>query len=265
MTLCPRLLRRSLLRSLAWLLGLVAMAAGAQAKPLTACGEPGIGPPWLYRTPDQPQPLSGFLVDLWPPLFATLGVELRLIGDLPFKRCLRAVAAGEIDFALAAYHDDERAKTLAYSAPYKTFTPQVFFRAAQPLKIASRADLKRWRGCGKNGASYAHYGLVAGDLDQGARNYQQLIEKLLLGRCDYFVEELEVIAQLELGKADHLATPGLAHAPLPDVPPPAFHVVAARGSAAAALLPRLDAAFAEAQRKGDVARLWKRHAGKLPY
>ena len=117
----------------------------------------------------------------------------------------------------------------------------------------------------KNGSSYAHYGLGAGELDQGARNYQQLIEKLLLGRCDYFVEELEVIEQLELGKVDHLAAPGLAHAPLPDVPSPAFHLVAARGSAAAALLPQLDAAFAAARRKGDVARQWKRHAGRLPY
>ncbi|KQV53511.1 hypothetical protein ASC95_12330 [Pelomonas sp. Root1217] len=236
----------------------------AHAAPLTACGEPGIGPPWLYRTPGQPQQMSGFLVDLWPPLFARLGVELQLI-DLPFKRCLRAVASGEIDFALAAYYDEERGKTLAFSKPYKTFTPQVFFRAAQPLNIADRAGLKRWRGCGKNGSSYAHYGLGPNDLDQGARNYRQLIEKLLLGRCDYFVEELEVIEQWELGKVDHLATPGLAHAPLADVPPPAFHVVAARGSAAAELLPRLDAAFAEAVRKGEVAQRWKRHAGKLPY
>lgn len=251
------------MRPLAAVLSLAALTA--QAQPMTACGEPGLGPPWLYRTPGQPQ-LKGFLVDLWTPLFARQGIELKLIGDLPFKRCLRAVAQGEIDFALAAYRDEERAQTLAFSAPYKTFTPQVFFRAARPLQITSRADLKRWRGCGKNGASYAHYGLAPGDLDQGARNYQQLIEKLMLGRCDYFVEELEVIEQLELGKVNHLATPGLAHAPLPDVPAPAFHLVAARGSAAAAaLLPRLNAEFAEALRKGEVARHWRRHAGNLPY
>lgn len=244
---------------------LMAMTATAHARPMTACGEPGVGPPWLYRTPGQPQQLQGFLVDLWTPLFARQGVTLKLIGDLPFKRCLRAVAQGEVDFALAAYRDDERARTLAFSAPYKTFTPQVFFRAAKPLPIARRADLKRWRGCGKNGASYAHYGLTANDLDLGARNYRQLIDKLLLGRCDYFVEELETIALLDLGKQDHLATPGLAHAPLPDVKGPAFHVVAAKGSDAAALLPRLDAAFAQARRQGEVARAWQRHAGTLPY
>lgn len=253
------------MHSLAALLGLAAMVAAAQAKPMTACGEPGAGPPWLYRTPGQPQQLRGFLVDLWTPLFARLGVQLTVIGDLPFKRCLRAVADGQIDFALAAYKDEERARMLAFSAPYKTFTPQVFYRAAKPLPIKSRADLKRWRGCGKNGASYVHYGLGPQDLDLGARNYRQLIEKLLLGRCDYFVEELETLALLDLGQVDHLATAGLAHAPLPDVPAPAFHVVAAKGSAAAQLLPRLDDAFAQAQRKGEVARHWQRHAGKLPY
>lgn len=250
---------------LAALFGLVALAATAQARPMTACGQAGGGPPWLYQAPDQPQQLGGFLMDLWVPIFGKLGVALKVVGDLPFKRCLQAVENGEIDFALAAYRDDVRARTLAFSAPYKTFTPQVFYRASQPLQVTRHDDLKRWRGCGKNGASYAHYGLGPGDLDLGARNHRQLIEKLMLGRCDYFVEELEVIAQLDLGKVDHLATPGLAHAPLPDVPAPAFHIVAARGSAAAELLPRLDTAFAEAQRKGEVARLWQRHAGKLPY
>jgi len=253
------------MRWLAALLGLTALVATAQARPMTACGQVGSGPPWLYRSPDSPQQLDGFIVDLWVPLFSKLGVELKLTGDLPFKRCLQAVQNGEIDFALAAYRDEVRARTLAFSAPYKTFTPQVFYRADKPLRVTGRDDLKRWRGCGKNGASYAHYGLSADNLDLGARSYRQLIEKLMVGRCDYFVEELEIIAQLDLGKVDHLATPGLAHAPLPDVPAPAFHVVAARGSAAAELLPRLDAAFAEAQRKGEVARLWQRHAGKLPY
>lgn len=247
------------------LLGLSTLAATAQAEAMTACGEAGQGPPWLYWTRGEPRQLTGFVVDLWTPLFAKLGVELKVRGDLPFKRCLKAVADGEIDFALAVYRDDEREKTLAFSAPYETFTPQVFYRAAKPLDVTNRDDLKRWRGCGKNGASYAHYGLGANDLDLGARNYRQLIAKLMVGRCDYFVEELETIALLDLGKVDHLATPGLAHAPLADAPGPAFHVVAARGSAAAELLPRLDAAFAEAQRKGDVARVWHRHAGRLPY
>ncbi|HEY0957117.1 MAG TPA: transporter substrate-binding domain-containing protein [Roseateles sp.] len=262
MTCRPHSPRRRWMRALAAMLGLAALAA--QARPMSACGQAGTGPPWLYRAPAQPQQLTGFVVDLWAPLFAGLGVELKL-HDLPFKRCLQAVADGEIDFALAAYRDEARERTLAFSAPYKTFTPQVFYRANRPLQLTRRADLKRWRGCGKSGASYLHYGLAPGDLDQGARSYAQLIDKLMLGRCDYFVEELETIALLDLGRVNHLATPGLAHAPVPDAKAPAFHVVAAKGSAAAGLLPRLDAALADARRRGDLARHWRRHAGNLPY
>lgn len=244
---------------------LLILAGMASARTFTACAEPGDGPPWLYRSPNQGDQLLGFSAEFWPQLFRSLGHELRLIGDLPFKRCLQAVSKGQVDFVLGAYKDEERQRTLSFSAPIRTLTPQVFYRSGRLLGIRSREDLKRWHGCGMNGSSYVHYGLQADELDLGARSFRTLIEKLMMGRCDYFVEELEVIAQLELGRTNYLAIPGLAHAPLPDVPAPSLHLAAARNSAAAALLPELDAAFARALKSGEVQRIWRRYAGDLPY
>ena len=255
------------------LLLVFALLAGARsawsATPLTICNEPGDGMPWMYwahaSSQDGPRELRGFSVDLWTVVFHRLQREVRMVGDMPWKRCMRAVASGEIDFATGAYRDDERAKQFVYSRPYKVLTPQVFFRANKPVLIVTKADLKKYRGCGMNGSSYAHYGLKAEELDLGARSYRNLIEKLLRGRCDYFVEELEVIQQLEGGRRHDLDDPALGHAPVPDAEAPALHLIAARDSAAAALMPQIDAAVTEFYRSGEAMKLWKKHAGNLPY
>lgn len=253
------------LRTAALAVAAAGWSLAAPAASFTGCAEPADGPPWLFHDPKQGGRAAGFTADFWPVLFGTMGHELRLRTDLPFKRCLRAVAAGEVDFVLGAYRDPEREQVLVFGAPYRMLTPQVFYRQAQPLDVRSKADLKRWRGCGMNGSSYAHYGLGPGELDQGARSYRVLIEKLMVGRCDYFVEELEVIQQLNLGRSQLISKPGMAHAPVPDVTPPAMQLAAGRGTAAAALLPALDQAWARALKAGDVARVWQRYAPALPF
>lgn len=256
-------LRSCLTLPLAGLAGTLCMAA--QAASFTACAEPADGPPWLYRDASRANGLAGFTADFWPVLFQAQGHSLTIRGDLPFKRCLRAVAAGEVDFVLGAYRDEERARELAFSEPLRTLTPQVFFRQDHPLRIQARADLRQWRGCGMNGSSYAHYGLNPGDLDQGARSYRTLIEKLMVGRCDYFVEELEVIERLDHGRQRLLETPGLAHGPVPDVPRPSLHLAARLGSPAAAEMPALNAAYAQSMKSGELLKIWRRYAPTLPY
>jgi len=236
---------------------------------VTICSEPGDGPPWLYwqKTPGSatPQKLAGFTPDMTQAVFAKLGKTVTFRGDLPWARCMRMVAAGQIDLASGAYYSEERAKTYAFSQPYKTLTPQVFMRKASDVKIVSVADLARHRGCGMLGSSYSHYGLRDGDLDQGSNSYANMIKKLKVGRCDYFVEELEVIAQLNGGRDRYLEDPELRHNDVAGATHPAMHLIAAKGSPAAALLPQFDDAFQKMQRSGDIQKLWKKNAGNLMY
>lgn len=236
---------------------------------VSICSEPGDGPPWLYwqKTPGAatPQKLAGFTYDMIHAAFARSGKTVAFRGDLPWARCLKMVAAGEIDLASGAYFSEEREKIYTYSQPYKTLTPQAFMLAGSAVKIQSIADLRRYRGCGMNGSSYSHYGLRAGDLDQGSRSYAGMIEKLKIKRCEYFVEELEVIAHLNGGRDHYLEDPKLRHNGVEGATRPAMHLIAAKGSPAALLLPLFDDAFQKMQKAGEVQKLWKKNAGDLVY
>lgn len=251
-----------------------AAAAQAQSPPkserrVSMCGEPGDGSPWLYWVSDaQGRPthqLAGFSLDMWQLVFTRLGYQLDFHGEYPWRRCLRMVASGEIDYVSGAYYDEERAKLFAYSKPYKVLTPQVFFSARRPVQVSSIADLQRYRGCGRGGNSYAHYGLDPNQLDLGALSYRSMIDKLKRQHCDYFVEELETIAQVNLGRDHHLDDAELLHHDIAGARAPAKHLLAGKGRPAEALLPAINAAVEEFMRSDERKRLWRKHAGDLPF
>ncbi len=259
-------------KALTLILALALLPTTAVAAPadgvVKVCADPD-PPPWTYWTRDasgkKTEAFTGASVDLVRTIFNRLGVRVDFTGNVPWVRCLKLVEAGEFDYAMDAYADPERAKRFAYSAHYNTLTPQVFFRQDKPLEIRSVTDLKRYQGCGMIGASYAHYGLKPDDLDLGVTTYEAMIRKLKAGRCDYFVEELEVISGYKYLGEDHLRDPALAHAAVPNARAPAKHLIAALGSPAAKLLPEFNKELAAIIKSGAAADIWRRHAPDLPY
>jgi len=250
-----------------FMLGLHAAPAMAQGtkKSLSACADP---PSWTYWVTDEAgnktRSASTFSLDMLEAAAARLGLSVHFTVE-PWSRCMRQVEAGEIDFALGAYYSEERARRFAYSVPYNRATPQVFYMRSRPVQINGAADLHRYRGCGLLGSSYEHYGLQAKELDLGVNTYDKIIAKLKIGRCDYFVEELEVVAGYKYVDNDYLADPELMHGPVPGVVAPAAHLIAGLNTPAAALMPQLDQALLGLVRSGEAARIWRRHAGDIPY
>ena len=240
-------------------------ARAAPDKGLSACADP---PSWTFWVTDEAgnktRSPGTFSLDMLEAAAAQMGLKVRFIIE-PWSRCMRAVEAGEIDFALGAYYSEERARRFAYSVAYSRATPQVFYLRSHPVQINAAADLHRYRGCGLLGSSYEHYGLQAKELDLGVNTYDKMIGKLKIGRCDFFVEELEVVAGYKYVDMDYLANPELMHAPVPGVTAPAAHLIAGLNTPGAALMPQLDQALLELVRSGQAAKLWRRHAPDIPY
>jgi ABC-type amino acid transport substrate-binding protein len=242
-------------------------AQASEGRAISVCADPD-PPPWTYWKRDasgqKGSEFIGSSVDTLRAAFAAIGKSVEFHGEYPWARCLAMVETGQIDFAMDAYFDTERARRFAYSSHYITLTPQVFFRANKPLQIERVLDLKKYVGCGMIGASYVHYALAPEELDLGV-GYDGLIKKLKAQRCDYFVEELEVITGYKFIGVDYLADPELRHAPVPGAKAPAKHLLAAKNSPAADLIPKLNEAIAGLIKSGEAARIWKLHAGSLPY
>jgi len=247
---------------------LVLFSLVAQAREIKICADPD-PPPWTYWIRDaqhqKTDRFTGSSVEVFTTLFNRMGMPVIFIGNMPWARCLKMVQEGHIDFAMDAYYNSERAKTLAYSKSYSTLTPQVFYRKKSPIRAQSKHELKRYKGCGMIGASYAHYGLSPEELDLGVNTYEGMIKKLKAGRCDYFVEELEVIAgYTQLGR-DFLNDPALQHNGIKDAQAPTKHLVTALQGDDAQLLPIIDKALADMEKSGELALIWKKHSAGVEF
>lgn len=186
----------------------------------------------------------------------------------PWTRCLAKVEQGEIQIGMDAYFDPQRNRQIVYSEPYFTLTPQYYYlRSLHPggLLIRQRSDLKRFHGCGILGFSYTHYGLSDRDIDTGSADHDGLLRKLKAGRCDYFVEEHEVMRGYALTGHRYLADPDLGHGPVPGAVPPRLHFILTRGTdATRRLLPLLNREIIQLRAQDAVRQLVERDLARAP-
>lgn len=238
-------------------------------KEISICADPD-PPPWTYWKRDSKnEPIKteffGFSVDVLTAAFAKMNVKIKFVGNQPWARCLVMVREKQIDFAMDGYFDTERAKVFDYSDHYHTLTPQIYFNAKAPMSVKTVEELKKFKGCGMIGASYAHYGLAEGDLELGVNGYPALIEKLKLGRCKYFVEELEVIGGYKYIGTDYLKDPMIKHRSIKGAKAPSKYIFSAKNSEASKLIPQFNQALAGLIKSGEAKKFWNKHAPDLKY
>jgi len=215
------------------------------------------------KMPSEEKLFSGPRVRIVLEAFRQIGINVTLINDGPWKRCLRDVELGYVDFALGAYYDDERAKIFDYSDHYNTFSPSIFFLASKSLKVASADDLKKLHGCGIYGYSYSHYGLGPADLDL-TLDYVSVYRKLISGRCDYFLEELEAVVNGS-NDIDFLHDPLISHSVANWAKPPASYLVTKKNGPNGAVLKEFNRGLQNIIQTGVAARIWSDGMGEFPY
>lgn len=235
--------------------------------PILVCGDPNPSE-WSEvkekSTPKQNDEAYGVSADFVRATFALMGKKFTLIGNLPWKRCLNEVQNGHIDFAMGAYFNPERAKLFDYSIHYNTLTPQIFYLTAVPVSVTQLSDLKNYHGCGIYGSSYAHYGLKSENLDLGA-GYDSLLRKMRARRCDYFVEELEIIASFKSFGKDILNDGDIRHVAAPWANSPSRYLVTQKNGRNSALLNQVNEALETLIKSGKAEEIWKAQGSNIPY
>jgi polar amino acid transport system substrate-binding protein len=194
--------------------------------------------PFIYSAPDNSNRVEGATAELVGEIFSRLGMPYQ-ITLMPWVRCLAYVADGHYQIAMDAYYDQDRAKDYAFSRPYFTLTPQYYYSRKKyhnGLAIESKSQLKNYQGCGIRGYSYGQYALSGNDLNTDSDDHAALIRKVEYGRCDYFVEELEVMQGFALMGSKYLADSDLGHAAVPDALAPQLHFMLAKSNAQTVLL-----------------------------
>jgi len=227
---------------------------------VTVCYEPAPG-----TLKDDPHIAnSNFFNYIVSEAFVQIGIKVSFDLEHTFKSCLLLAQQGRVDFVSGAYYDQERAKIFDYSDHYYTLTPQIFYTTSHPVSITQVSDLKKYRGCGIYGSSYSHYGLVQNDLDLGP-GYESMFNKLLARRCDYFVEELEVVYEMGPKGRSFLDSQAITHADVSGARAPSRYLITRKNSLASQLLPKFNQALIVVINSPKAKELWNRDHNGVVY
>lgn len=206
--------------------------AADKIKSIKVCDDNGEWPPYNYyelKDGKKTEKLVGYAVDVLHEIMTRNKISYELV-MLPWKRCLDNAKnnSENVAMVLEFSKNADREKEYIFPKPFYNTNSTVFFdkkKYKDGLKIASLANLKKYKGCGLAGYNYKDYGLNESDLDMGAKSIDQVAKKVKEDRCDFFIEKLEVVAGFEkTGGAKVVSDPEMGYEKLTMVPPSPFYM-----------------------------------------
>lgn len=208
--------------------GAIEITQAGQA--LKICDDEGGWPPYTFVDPKNPEAITGASVEVIVTILKRAGYEPQ-ITLLPWKRCLAEVEAGTTQMLLNASYSDERAQKFLMSKPYYSVRTELFYLTSKyptPPKIATVADMKKYRHCGMFGYNYTMYELPESQLDSGAKDEPSRMKKLRLDRCDFILGDVEILKSFSaMGQLDISGTSSI---PIPGAKPKDFHAMVSKAS-----------------------------------
>lgn len=241
----------------------------AGAYTVAVCDDENEWPPYSYYARvdgKKTGEVTGYAVSVLNEILArhSLAYSIELI---PWPRCLAVSILGkQYAMVLNMSYSDERTKSFLFSRPYYATTAYYYYsRRNYPngMAIAAAADIRKHRVCGIQGYNYEGYGMAPGEVDQGARDFDPLINKVKLGRCALFMEKDEVMTGYAAIGKHYLADPDIAKAPVPGIQSSPFYFgISKRFAHAAELHKMIDEDLLQMEANGRLAELWKKAGGQ---
>lgn len=223
--------------------------------------------PYSYRTASGD--LAGLDIDLTEAILRVAGCPYRT-QEIPAKRALRMLDAGEIDLVAAASVTPEREAYGYFSAPYRLERIVMFVRrddsSAAAIKNFNDAVARHLRIAAGNGGSYGQDYDTHRDQLQAAglltlnASLEQRLELLARHRVDLVIEDevAGVSTARSLGLADKLQVIG---APLSNEP---VRLLLSRRSVSTAVVGAIDGAIQNLQASPAYAAILAKHIALTP-
>lgn len=235
----------------------------APADVIHICDDGSEWPPYSYYervNGEKTDKVVGFMVDVVDEIFGKNGVAYT-VELLPWQRCQDEVKRGEnYQMLLNASYNEERAQNY-HMSQVAYVTNSYYFYSKQNysagLEVKDKADLKNFRVCGILGYNYDEYDVP--EIDTGTADMTALIEKLHAGRCDLFIEKLEIMSGFTVMGNDILGSGQLGYAPIVGTEPAPFYLMFTKNEQGLELKNIIDTGLQELTASGRFNELLKKY------
>lgn len=226
---------RWLLTIIVALLSLLFSTSSDATEIVRACAANLESPPYLFTKKEgDAESLVGLAIDVLQQALKSASKPPAQIQKLPWLRCLKLAEVGEIDVVLNVPTAQIDPQPYRISQPYAVVhSVYITSRINSPrgLTIRNVEDLTHYRICGLLGTRYDSYGIDTAKVDVGSNSYLSLINKLVAGHCDLFLEKREIIDALQVRSPELKAaftSNSLVESLLPEDSPLGLHYAVSR-------------------------------------
>jgi polar amino acid transport system substrate-binding protein len=222
---------------------------------------------WLpvsYINEETGQP-EGIAYDVIRYAAKELNITLNVDTKTPWKRGVASLKRGYLDLVVAIYYTEARSHDFVYTEPFYHNEARVFIKSDQRFEFNDLADLLEYSGGiflgGSYGDQFDRFVLENNMPVQKVKTKRQLVGMLLMGRTDYFI--LDYLDGMTYLKKEGLESQiQVLETPVAVNP---VHFAVSRNSPCKTLVPDLNKLIAEAERRGDLQRIIKKHVPILTF
>ncbi|WP_429081800.1 substrate-binding periplasmic protein [Aeromonas bivalvium] len=245
-------------------LPLIALLLSPALLAATECASPlRVGfddwPPYHYREVAPPSRVHGYAAEVLSAVLTRMGCEVTYL-ELPWKRVLHGLEYGEIDVAMEANMNDERARYAYFSDPYNPGRTLLWVRQG---KVYQEQDLATWLAKGyRLGITKDYFygdevmALLARYPGQvSAVSDKQNYVKLARGRIDGFLGDM-LATPSGLGKEGMEGQ--FSYHPMVVYESPSYFMLS-RQTVSAHFLAQFNQALAAFKATSDYERIWRRY------
>jgi len=186
-------------------MGVSSTARSEENKEVKICYHEGEWPPYIYFKRDNGKldksVVEGATVELFNEVFKGIGLK-HSTTMMAWKRCLQEVTFFNTYkryemFTNGSYNEDRAKRFYITTALYRA-NQGLFYstkRFKTPPVIDSAADLADYKICGILGYNYTMYRKLGlkNKIDTGASGLATVLDKIALGRCDFFPSPMEPV------------------------------------------------------------------------
>ncbi|WP_158228973.1 substrate-binding periplasmic protein [Chitinimonas sp. BJB300] len=186
--------------------------------------------PFVFTSPKTGE-LTGLGIDILAEVAKQLDHTFQLKA-LPQARCIEDVKRGRHALGLNMSTGVTKQAGLMGSEAYFKLHPELYVLSKVAAKLPAKpkpSDLVQLQLCGLSGLSYEDFGISSQQVDTGTNLYSELVQKLLLGRCEGMLEFREIVAGLYLidkHTGELASSARISRLPLLDQPVVGLHLVA---------------------------------------
>ena len=227
---------------------------------VTIAWEDGLKPPYLML--DQNNQPVGIMVELLEEILKRANIKPQHL-IVPWKRCLFLIENKMVDIVPNSSYKEERAQFAYYTKQIYETHRYLFYlknRFSVPPVINTLAELEKYRIGGILGFNYDHLGPNI-KIDDGAKNHENLIEKLKSGRFDFAEEQLEVI--LYMANQSYIDLNGLGYMPTPGNDVKAYYTLTAKTDKGLQLREIIDKGLDALTKDGSAGKIVAKYLGKI--